>query len=75
MSLEAGTRIARYCVLRQCYRQKGYVTCAECAETNSCKELQNVGTSLEGLKRIKAVSRQLGGGNTGESGCGLLSTR
>jgi len=43
------------CVLRQCCRQKGYATCAECTEVNSCKELQSVGASLEGLKRIKAV--------------------
>lgn len=43
------------CVVRQCCRQKGYATCAECIEMNTCEKLRRVGGSLENLKRIKAA--------------------
>jgi len=43
------------CVVRQCCRQKGYATCVECIEMNTCEKLQRVGSSLENLKRIKAA--------------------
>jgi hypothetical protein len=43
------------CVVRQCCRQKDYVTCTECIEMNTCEKLRRVGGSLDNLKRIKAA--------------------
>lgn len=46
------------CKIRECVREKGYTTCAECAEHSTCEKLQpymkRYGLA-ESLERIKAV--------------------
>lgn len=47
------------CAVRNCCKQKAYVTCAECSEMETCEKLRPYGASaLEGLRRIKAVGLQ-----------------
>ncbi len=44
------------CAVRNCCKQKAYVTCAECSEMETCEKLRPYGAPvLEGLRRIKAV--------------------
>jgi len=47
------------CAVRNCCKQKAYVTCAECSEMETCEKLRPYGASaLEGLRRIRAVGLQ-----------------
>jgi len=43
------------CQIRLCCRQKGYVTCAECAEMQTCQKLEPYAKNRDTLERIKAV--------------------
>ncbi|MBO3797275.1 MAG: DUF3795 domain-containing protein [Thermoproteota archaeon] len=43
------------CIVRQCCKQKDYVTCVECTEMYTCEKLRRTGGSLENLKRIKIL--------------------
>ncbi len=43
------------CVVRQCCRQKSYVTCVECTEMDTCEKLLHLVGTLENLKRIKVA--------------------
>jgi hypothetical protein len=44
------------CAVRECCKEKAYVTCVECTEIEKCEKLQKYGPqALEGLKKIKAV--------------------
>jgi len=43
------------CAVRMCCKEKGYTTCAECADLETCEKLQRYGWAREGLLRIKVV--------------------
>lgn len=44
------------CAVRQCAKQKGYATCAECDAMKTCEKVQKYGPkALEGLRKIKTV--------------------
>ena len=43
------------CTLRQCCKEKGYTTCADCVELDSCEKAQRIVESLDELHRIRAV--------------------
>jgi len=44
------------CAVRECCKQKSFVTCAECTETDTCEKVKQHGPrALEGLHKIKAV--------------------
>ena len=44
------------CAVRQCAKQKGYATCAECDAMETCEKVQKYGPkALEGLRKIKTV--------------------
>ncbi len=43
------------CVVRQCCKPKGYTTCAECNELESCEKLQRYDWAKGELRKIKAM--------------------
>ena len=44
------------CAVRVCCKQKGFVTCAECGEMDTCEKVKQYGPrALEGLGKIKAM--------------------
>ena len=43
------------CTLRECCKEKGYTTCAECEELDSCEKAKRIAESLDELHRIRAM--------------------
>jgi hypothetical protein len=44
------------CAVRTCSTQKGFVTCAECGEMDTCAKVKQYGPrAIEGLHKIKAL--------------------
>lgn len=43
------------CVIRQCCQPKGYVSCAECNEMETCEKVQNSPAAKKRLQEIKAL--------------------
>ena len=43
------------CTLRQCCKEKEYITCADCGELDSCEKTQGIVESLDELHRIRAM--------------------
>jgi hypothetical protein len=41
------------CPIRQCCKPKGYATCAECSEMNSCDKLKQREWALQRLRQVK----------------------
>lgn len=44
------------CAIRECCKQKGYTTCAECAEMETCEKIKRYGPqTLVNLRKIKTM--------------------
>lgn len=44
------------CAVRECCKQKGYATCAECADMEKCEKLRRYGSrALEGVRKIRTM--------------------